>query len=180
MAKKKSTKIRKRQQKVMKQKTVFCAFLLILVITISYIILKTNILEPQVNQLTTSYISFNNRNATDMLTITNLKKMNNKKGNSIFNNTKISFQIHGDQKKDYEIILIPRKNTIEEKYIHYTLVIDDKTITGTLDKNPEKTIGERTIYKGNSSKKTKVLLRMWVSEDYQHKVENSSFEIKVK
>jgi len=51
----------------MKKKVITCIVLGIFVITLSYLIFKTNILEPKLNELTTSYISFNTENNSDIL-----------------------------------------------------------------------------------------------------------------
>ncbi len=177
---KKTRQARHNSRIILQKKIVLCVFLCTLVIILGYIILLSNVLEPKINQLTASYISFNNRNSTDMLRINNLEKMSNKKGNSILNNNTISFEILSDKKNSYEIVLFPLNNIIEEKYIYYSLTIDNKTIIKTLDQSKEKEIGERIIYQGTNKRNKKAILRMWVSEDCKQKIKDISFEIKVK
>ena len=77
---KKTRQARHNSRIILHKKIVLCVFLCTLVIILGYIILLSNVLEPKINQLTASYISFNNRNSTDMLRINNLEKMSNKKG----------------------------------------------------------------------------------------------------
>lgn len=174
MAKKRKNN-QKRYKKLLIRKIVFCTILVILVLCFSYIIFETKLLTPRIDSVTTNYISFNNRNTTDMLRIDNIKKMSKEQGKGIANKNMISFVIPKEEKHNYTIVIVPMDNNIEKKYIHYALTINQKTSFGVLSDGDE-----TSIYYGNSQSNIKVKIKMWVSKDYPNKVKDNSFEIKVK
>lgn len=167
-------KKRKKKQKSVRNKIIFCTILGIIVLCFGYIIFETKLLIPKINSVTTNYISFNNRNTTDMLKIDNIKKMSNKQGKGITNKNMVSFTIPKEENYDYTISIVPINNNIEKKYIHYFLTINKNTSFGVLSDD------ETDIYYGNSQSKAKVEIKMWVSKDYPKKVKDNSYEIKVK
>ena len=60
----------------------FSVILCLITLLLSYIIFGTNLLKPKLNEETTSYISFNNKDTTDILKIKNIQIMSNEKGKS--------------------------------------------------------------------------------------------------
>ena len=80
MTKKRKTKknSKKRQQEMkIQRKVIFqCVILSVLVLALTYFILNSNVLKSKVDEVTASYISFNNSKTTDMLKISNLSKQN--------------------------------------------------------------------------------------------------------
>ncbi len=175
----KSRKRRKKKKSQIMKKMIPCILLCILVIFFAYIIFQTNILAPHINETTASYISFNNKNTTDMLKIKNLEKMNDERGKSVLNQKFVSIKVTGEKNKEYEIILYSNENTIEEKYIKYYLKNQKKEIENNIEKLPIREDGGKVLYQGmidNSS----IILRMWISKEYSKKIQENSFEIKIK
>lgn len=179
MSKKKKRKRSKIKQE-MKERMMFFLFLCFLTITLGFYIVVSDSFQPKVNELTASYISLNNHNATDILKITNLKKMSNRIGKSIQNKESLSFQITGEKEKDYQIIIIPISNQIDEKYIHYSLSVNKDNITNTLDKEETQNSHEKMIYQGKYLDTTNIKIKMWIDEKYSGKIKNNSFEVKIK
>ena len=158
-----------------------CAVLCILVLVLSYYIFQTNLLEPSLDEITTSYISFNNKNTTDMLKIDNLKKMNNKQGRSYFNDRKVSFQVSGKENEEYQVMLYPLTNIVDLKYIHFSLENKEPLISGTLDSIMENEDGGIIIYTGYvQNPEEKMTLKMWIDKKYKGNSNHTSFEIKIK
>ena len=112
-----SKKKRKKQKEENKYQKVLCLFLVALILSFAYIMKEQKNLEPQLNELTTSYISFNNSNATDRLTISNLKNMSERIGKSKWNNSRLIIPISGEKNKPYEIIIYPINKDTKEEYI---------------------------------------------------------------
>ena len=165
-------KCKKRKNKIYLKRIITCTILSILLFVFTYIIINTNILEPEVNELTTSYISYIN-NKTDMLKINRIKKMPDKIGKSIFNNSYIEINVDGKKNKNY-IIVLYKHNNIENKYIKYYI-----NEIETLD-NKETTEDEGIIiYRGKIDDNTKII-RMWIDKKYKDKVNDSLYEIKIK
>ncbi len=157
-----------------------CFLLLLIVGFMSYTIFQTDFLEPKVDELTTSYISFNNKNATDMLKISNIKVMSNQKGESLLNDRYAKFQVSG-AKGEYQVLLYPLTNTIDSEYLHFYLDKEETYLTGTLDSLEETEDGGIILYSGNlEEKEEKFLLRMWIDKKYKGNSNHTSFEIKIK
>ena len=99
----------KRRKKVTKKKVVQTAMitiaLILFVLTFSYWILYSEWYQPRINELSASYISLNNQNATDMLKITGLRKMSDHKGRKNSNPCKQTFQMTGESENEYQIVL---------------------------------------------------------------------------
>ena len=165
------TKYKKRKNKIYLKRIITCTILSMLLFVFTYIIINTNILEPKVNELTTSYISYIN-NKTDMLKINNIKKMNDKIGKSILNNSYIEIEVNGKKNKDYMIVLY-KHNNIDNKYIKYYInkieTLDNKEVTED---------NGIIIYKGKINNDTKTI-RMWIDKKYKDKVNDSLYEIKI-
>lgn len=170
----------KKQKLIIKRKMIVCIFLCLLVSVIGYFILLTDFLKPQLNKLTTSYISFNNRNSTDMLRIDNLKKISDKKGVYLAGLNSLNFTIPKGKNLDYDIVLIPNNSEIENKYIHYVLSVDGKNEVKTLNTTIKNDNDEIIIYRGSNKDDTDISLYMWVSKKYKRDVENLSYEVKIK
>lgn len=172
MARKK--KKNKKNYKIILKRVITCSLFGILVISLSYIIFITNLLKPHINELTTSYISFNNRNTTDILRINNIRKMSDSIGKSSLNNAKLNIKIDGEKNKDYSIVLYKINCSIEDKYIK---VLIDNKIFRLSDLEDSSDYG-KILYIGNNSKEKNI--RMWVDEKYKEKVKDTSFELKIK
>ena len=143
-------------------------------------IAKSNLLEPKINEVTASYISFNNQNTTDMLRINNIKRLSDEKGKSTINKKSVEFTISGEKNKEYDIIIYPLKNEIDKKYIMFS-VEDKKGITqNSLSSMPVSNDDGIIIVQGAIKESNKKILRMWISKEYKDKITNTSFEIKVK
>ena len=60
-----------------------------------YIIFETDYLQSGVDELTASYISFNNAKSTDVLRINDISKTNGEKGKNHTNKSNKSFEVKG-------------------------------------------------------------------------------------
>ena len=178
---KKNTKKKQRKKKIESYKILTTLItLVVLVLSLGYIILGTNILEPKVDEITASYISFNNKNTTDMLRINNIKKMTDNKGKSLANTKKVSFEISGTKDTNYEIVVYPLVNDIDEKYINFSLTSETTKESNSFSMMPESSDGGIIIYQSKMEDSKEMTLRLWVSADYSEKITNNSFEVKIK
>jgi hypothetical protein len=137
-------------------------------------------LEPKVNELTASYISFNNKNTTDMLRINNIIKLSDKIGKSKFNYKQVTFNVEGNKDSYYEIVLYSLMNDIDEKYIYFQLEDNDKFFSNSLSKLESSEDGGKIVYQGQIKNSNKKTIRMWISKKYANKIGDSSFEVKIK
>ena len=158
---------------------VICMTTIFLIIIFNIIVIKNNLITPKVDELTTSYVSLYNQDTTDMLKITNIEKLSDEKGKSKYNKKFISFTITSDNKDEYEVILYEIQNDIPEKYIKIEIEGNKENKISTLDKYEKKEDGGRKIYIGKTGNK-KIKIKMWVSEKYKKKINDTSFEIRVK
>ena len=179
-------KKRRRRKKSNRQKHIdntkrilTCVILSLLVLGLSYIIFQTDILEPSLNEITTSYISFNNKNTTDMLKINNINKKSDKLGKSSWNNKSIVLDIDGEKDKEYQIIVYPIIKDVDNKYIKVYLKDNKELVNTNLDELKDSEDGGKIIYQGKINNNKKIL-RMWIDKDYKDKINNNSFEIKIK
>ena len=157
-----SKKKRKKQKEENKYQKVLCLFLAALILSFAYIMKEQKNLEPQLNELTTSYISFNNSNATDRLTISNLKNMSERIGKSKWNESRLIIPI-SDTKEEYiEIYIKHKKESIRKK----------------LSELESSTNGGKILYQGKVDHSS-VVVNMWISNKYKTKDDNNSFEIKI-
>ena len=118
MTKKRKSKRQQKQRKKIHNKIIQCTILSIFVLGFSYVIFQTDYLEPKINETTASYISFNNKNTTDMLKIQNIQKMSDQKGKSTLNSKFLKIDISGEESKEYEIVLYSIENKIEPEFIN--------------------------------------------------------------
>ena len=174
--KKKSTK-KKKQTKSLFYTILLCG----LVAGISYVIFATNILEPKIDGVTASYISFNNSNSTDMLKIVNLSKLNEEVGKSSLNTSRADFTIAGKEDKEYQVVLYPTGNDIPNKYVYFFLTINkEKKVLDKLSKMDTTEDGRIIVYQGTLLKENNFKIQMWIDNTYKEKIDNISYEIKIK
>ena len=162
-------------------KSALTAFsLLLLVVFCGYIIFQTEWLKPRLNELSASYISLNNLNSTDILKVSNLRKLNNQKGKSNRNKS-VKFQVTGQREKDYQIVLYHIGEKIEEDYIHF-YIENEKGLTkeGILSNQSETNDGGKIIYEGTITEGKNWTIRMWIDKRYTKKGNNISYEIRIK
>ena len=88
------TRKRYTQKKIYKL-SLMTIFLLLLAFFFGYIIFETDYLQSGVDELTASYISFNNAKTTDILKVINLSKKSDKKGKQDTNKSNKTFEIKG-------------------------------------------------------------------------------------
>ena len=180
MAKKRRRRKTNRQKHIDNTKRILtCIILSVLVLGLSYIIFKTDILKPSLNEITTSYISFNNKNITDMLKINNINKKSDKLGKSTWNNKSIVLDIDGEKNREYKIIIYPIIKSVDNKYIKVYLKDNKELVNTNLDNLKDSEDGGKIIYQGKINNKKKIL-RMWIDKEYKGNVNDNSFEIKIK
>lgn len=183
--KRKTKKISKKRQQEMKiqRKVIFqCVILSVLVLALTYFILNSNVLKSKVDEVTASYISFNNSKTTDMLKISNLSKQEKSVGESIFNNSTKTFKVTGEKNKEYEIVVYALGNKVDEEYVSFTLMdnSENKLSSNTLSKVKSTPNDGRIIFTGKIDSKTILKLNMWLSNNYKGNTKNISYEIKIK
>ena len=163
-------------------KSAFTTFVLIvLVVLCAHFIFQTDWLKPRFNELLASYISLNNLNTTDILKVSNLKKMTNKKGISYHNKSKKEFQVTGQREIKYQIVLYHVGEKIEEEYIHFYLENEKKVkIEGILSEQSETNDGGKMIYEGTIQEGKNWTIKMWIDKEYKKKGNNVSYEIRIK
>ena len=178
----KTKKLSKKQlkQKQQLQKNIIISTLMcLLVLGISYVIFKTDVLQPSVNEVTASYISFNNKDTTDIIKINDIKKMSNDMGKSIVNKKYSQLSIEGEVNSNYQLVIYPLVNNIDLKYVNYSITVDGNVYTDYLS-NKQVTGDEGiVVYNGVVTKGNKVTIRMWISREYEGEVGNNSFQIKI-
>jgi len=173
---------KKRYTKKDVQKSFFTTLcLMFLVSVIGFLIMNTEWLRPKLNEISASYISLNNTNKTDMLKITNLRKLSDKKGISKRNKSSKDFQITGQKEEIYQIVLYHLGYTVDEKFIHYSLTNEkDKQLTGILSNQEETFDGGRIIFEGTMQEGKNWNLKMWIDSKYNKNSNNISYEIRIK
>lgn len=167
---------RTRTIKVIKQSFI-CLILIFTIIGFNIYIFKNNLITPKLDELTTSYVSFYNQYSTDILKISNIEKMNDSKGKKLRKN--LEFTISGDKNIEYNVLLYSIQNKIPDKYVKILIQSNNKEIVKTIDSFKKNEDGGIIIYSGKN-KKEKIKVKMWISEDYKEKINNTSFEIKIK
>lgn len=173
--------IKKRQTRQKEYYRYLCACIImsIIVLSLGLFIENTNFLEPKINQVTTSFISFNNKNTTDMLRLNNISKMSDKRGSSRRNPNSLTLNITGEKDQKYEIVLYSLDNPISEEKIKY-IVKTGKEETKDNLLTPETTEdGGKVLYRGTIQNQ-KTIIRVWVSNDYEGKITPNAFEVKVR
>lgn len=160
--------------------SIIMTIMIILIIILTFIILETNLLEPKKDDTATNYISFNNSNATDMLKVSNLKRMSNEKGISDKNESITKFEVTGDKDSIYQIVLYHIGNSIDEEFIHFCLEDTNELDNNILSEMTENNSGGRIIYEGIIDGKKEFELKMWIDKEYEDDINNISYEIKIK
>ena len=159
----------------------YTSILLVLVFVLSYYAFISYNSKSQLDELTTSYISFNNNDTTDMMKITNLKKMSNSNGVSFKNKSMKRFEVSGEIGERYQIVLYHIGNVIDNKYVHYSLVVNNKVKeTNVLSNVVYSENGGLVIYDGKIEKNNNCILKMWVDNSYRDSVKNVSYEVRIK
>ena len=148
---------------------------------LSYYVYNSYNSKSKLDELTTSYISFNNNDTTEMMKITDLKRMSNSTGVSFKNKSLKNFDISGDVGERYQIVLYHIGNVIDNKYVHYSLIINNKVKdTNTLNNMIYSENGGLVIYDGKIEKNNNCILKMWVDNSYHDSVKNISYEVRIK
>lgn len=169
----------KKKSKVKKRHYIKTLCLTTLVLALSYFIFSANVLEPRINSIATSYISFNNSYSTDMLKINNIVKMHDEKGESSRNRKKINIKITGDENKSYQIVVYPINSEIDAQYIKYSVHDGKSRVKNILSEMPMNKDGGRIIYTSEVKKNTNLTVNMWISTDYKSRIKDNSYEIKI-
>ncbi|MBQ6323654.1 MAG: hypothetical protein IJI22_02345 [Bacilli bacterium] len=153
--------------------------MIVLVLVLAYFIFSHDLLSPHLNELTTSYISFNNSYSTDMLKINNIQKMKDEKGASTKNKGKLTIKITGSNKNKYELVVYPISNEVNPEYVKFSLNDGKNTINNKLSEMPTSKDGGIIIYTNNINKDNNITLNMWISTEYNDKIKNNSYEVKI-
>ncbi len=172
-------KVKRRTKKEIHKISLVTILLMLLVFSLGYVIIKTNNLFTGTNELTASYISFNNLSSTDMIRINNITRKTEKKAKSLLNPSSISFDVKGQKNKEYEIVLYPIETSSNEG-VKFYLENNKKIVINDLESVPTRTDGGKIIYKGKISNNNKFILRMWINQDNKSQIDNISYEVKVK
>lgn len=155
--------------------------LLVLVISFSYIIFNTDILTPNINEVTASYISFNNSNRTDMLKINNLKEMSDKRGKSSLNFQSEKLKITGKKNSKYTVVLYPTREDFDLENIKYYLTdnsnLEESSILSNLKEDKS---GGIIVTEGVIDDAKELVLKLWLTDSYSRNHKHISFEIQVK
>ena len=185
MAKRNKKKLSKKKQlELQKQRKIisYCLILCLLVFLLTYFIFYKDALKTSVDEVTASYISFNNSKTTDMLKISNLSKMKDKKGKSILNSSTKMFDVKGNTKEKYEIVVYALGNKADESFVKFALYDsnNNEINSGILNDSETSVDGGKAIYQGTIKKHNKLKLNMWLSKKYHGNTKNISYEIKIK
>ena len=168
--------IKEKRKKELKKKKIITLIIVIFTIFVTYTIINSPILDIKINETTVNYISFYNDNKTDELTIKNIKKLSTKIGKSKWNKSSLEFKINGKNNKEYEIILIPKDNNINEKYIYYYLKKGKETLSSSIDRLNVSQDSEKILYQGKIDNDN-IIIKLWISNKYKDKITNNTFEI---
>ena len=145
-----------------------------------YIIFETEYLQSGVDELTASYISFNNAKSTDIMEISNIKKMNDKNIKQRTNKSYKTFEVKGKENQEFEVTLYSLGNTLDEQYVKYYLSRGNEKKEGNLLDTDKNVDNGKIIYKGKINKNNKFIIYMWIDDNYDKSVKNISYEIKIK
>lgn len=175
MLKKEEEKERKTTIKIISSAII----IVILLLGISYITFKTNLLKPKIDEKTSQYISFYNKEKTDSLVINNIKKRKDKNGKGNKNKHSLKFSITGKKNKKYEIVLYNQLDKEDEKFIKVYIKHKNKEIESNLKDLKSSKDGGKILYQGKVDNNN-IILRMWISKSCSKKIKNNSFEVKIK
>ena len=177
-AKNKKRKIQ--NNKIKKSSVALLVIIIVMTLSAFYLINGTDLLIPKIDEATASYISFNNSNSTDMLKVTNLKKMKPEIGKSFLNTHSVTFDISGKKNEEFNIEVYSIGNKINKKYINYVLLKNNNIIeVGTLENKLENYNGGIILYQGKIIDDNSYEIKMWIDKEYNQKIDNVSYEIKI-
>ena len=116
-----------------------------------------------------------------MLKIVDLLKLSDEVGKSSLNQSKVTFKVDGKKNKDYQIVLYPTGNNINNKYVKVFLTINkEKKILEKLNNMKVIEDGGIIVYEGRLLEDNNFKLQMWVDNKYNKNIDNISYEIKIK
>lgn len=176
----------KKNQKRYTKKNVYYAsvktgILFFFVLALGYGILNSEWVTPEIDELSASYISLNNTETTDILKVTNLRKLTNQRGASRYNKSTKTFKMTGEKDTQFQIVLYHLGKVVDEKYVKFYLENEmGKTIQGNLKSQSETYDGGRILFVGNMKDGQNWTLKMWVDKDYKNSIRNVSYEIRIK
>lgn len=166
------------------QEALKTSLLLVLVLTIAYFIFQTDMLTPSIDKVTTSYISFNDTNKTDMIKLSNLEILSDKVGKSRKNKSKEILIIEGNKNDKYEIVLYHLGNNIDDAYVKYYLKSSKgDVLEGILKDVKEEKDGGKIIFSSTIEKNKEWTIQMWIiNNDITKSIEatNISYEVRIK
>ena len=154
--------------------------LVVAVFFLSVFIFNTDYLSPKVDELTASYISFNNVESTDIIKVSNIKKMNDTNGKSYKNKSSVSFNVNGKKGTNYEVVLYPIGTILNNCNVKFYLENNVDKITNNLNNMDRKVDDGIVVYKSTIGKEGKFKLKLWVDDSCDEKFKNLSYEVKVK
>ena len=174
-------KRKRRRKNKINYKLIFSTIIVFLcVLVLSYTMFFTDVLNPTIDELTSSYISFNNIN-NDNIKISNLKKMSDRKGNSIFNRSFARFNIYMNKDSKYMIVVKDNNKVIDSNYVYFSLNINNKNITiDKLGNMKRINNNEYIIYEGENGNKDRINIKMWISKEIKDSVLDTSYEVYIK
>ena len=152
--------------------------IIIITIIVSYKVFSSNISISKINEITSQYISYCNKKETDGLWIHNVKKLSSNKGKSKSNKASLTFTVEGKKNEEYELVIIPKNNTIEEKYINYMIQEKDIIKTSNLADTEINENKDRILYR-NKINNNKLTVKLWISKEYKKEISDNLFEIKI-
>lgn len=168
-------------QKSVIQAAIPALFLFLLALLGAYYIHTAEWLQPEINELTASYLSLNNNDTTDMLKITNLHKMTDEDGREEKNKANKDFEITGDKKATYQIVLYHMGNYVEDEYVKFSLANEKgQIIEDSLKNRAETPDGGKIIFEGKMKDGKRWNLKMWIDKSYHGGTTNLSYEIRMK
>lgn len=173
-------KIKKRKKEKHIFSWIFMIVLIIIVFCLSALIFNTDYLSPKIDELTTSYISFNNVESTDIIKISNIKRMDDDTGKSYRNRNSVSFNVNGKKNTNYEIVLYPIGTIISDDSVNFYLKNNVDNVSNSLNNMEKKEDGGIVIYKSTIGNEGKFTLKLWVDDDYNKSFKNLSYEVKIK
>ena len=160
--------------------SIIAGILLICVISLGGFINYSKLQTVKIDEVTANYISFNNSNTTDMIKVSNLKRLSDSKGASFRNSSYKTFYVLGEKNHNFKIVLYHIGTVINDEYIHFSLSHRGKDIMNhTLDQMQETSNGGRIIYEGVIKDEKDWTIRMWIDHSYYDDVKNISYEIRI-
>ena len=116
-----------------------------------------------------------------MLKIKTIKKLSNNQGKSRFNTNYLEFVVSSSTNTNYEIIIYPLGNKIDDKYVYYYLTDsnNNKIDYNNLSSKEVTPDGGKIIYTNKINGKKKLILKMWVNNKYMGNVKNTAYKIKI-